>query len=120
MFITGVKKPRNISAKLDPKGMESCKDYIKGAVYGFCNNHSGERFSIRTLFGGENTLWEDVPLEKIYDYHYDKKSHDCVKAHKQAGVDVGLLLQLVLFEDSEFEYDMFEGRPREYCRVTVE
>ena len=119
MFIKEIKKPRNISAKLKGVDLDSCKDYIKGAVYGFCNNHSGERFSIRTLFGGENTLWEGTPLDGIYHYHLGKK-HDIVKAHKQAGVDVGLLLQLVLFDDEKFKYDIFEGRPREYCRVTAE
>lgn len=118
MFTKEVKKPREISAELGDRDMDLCKNYIKGAVYGFCNNHSGERFSIRTLFGGENTLWEGTPLVEIYNDHLGK-SHDCVKAHKQAGVDVGLLLQLVLFEDEEFKYDIFEGSPREYSRVTA-
>lgn len=116
MLVKRVKEPRNISAKLSGEEIESCRDYIKGAVHGFCNNNPGTKFSARSLFGGENTKWEETPLVKIYDYYINEKGYDFEKAHKQSGIDVGLLLQFVLYHD-KFNYEIFDGYTKEYCKV---
>lgn len=118
MSIKGAKEPRNISAKISKEEIDLCKDYIKGAVHGFCNNNSGSRFSARSLFGGENTKWKDTPLVKIYDYYTNIKGYDFEKAHKQAGIDVGLLLKAVLCKDDKFYYEEFEAfKSKEYIRI---
>lgn len=118
MLVKQVKKPRRISAKIDDEEIKLCEDYIKGAVHGFCNNNSGARFSARSLFGGENTKWENTPLVKIYDYYINEKGYDFEKAHKQAGIDAGLLLKAVLCEDGKFEYQEFEAfKSKEYIRI---
>ena len=120
MLVTKVKEPRNISAKLKDEEIRLCKDYIKGAVHGFCNNNSETRFSIITLFGGENTKWKDTPLVKIYDYYVNEKGYDFKKAHNQAGIDVGLILKSVLCEDDKFCYEEFEAyRTKEYSRIAI-
>lgn len=110
------KKPRRISADLLAVDIEVIKTYIKGAVHGFCNNNAEENFSVRSLFGGENTLWYDTPLQKIYDYHV-LKGCSYEKAAKQAGKDVGLLLRLVLIEDKKFEYEQINAFTKEYRRL---
>lgn len=116
MSIKGAKKPRRISAGLSTDKINLCKDYIKGAVHGFCNNNSGARFSARSLFGGENTRWQDTPLVSIYDY-YIANGYSFKKAHNRAGIDVGWLLKTVLYEDDKFEYQEFKAYTKEYCRI---
>mgnify|MGYP006922126487 CR=1 FL=1 len=118
MLIKGTKEPRNISAGISDEEIQLCEYYIKGAVHGFCNNNSGSRFSARSLFGGENTEWKDTPLVKIYDYYTNVKGYDFEKAHKQAGIDVGLLLKAVLCKDNKFDYEEFDAYTKEYCRIT--
>lgn len=117
MLVKRIKKSRNISAKISEEEIQLCEDYIKGAVHGFCNNNLGARFSARSLFGGENTKWEDTPLVKIYDYYTNVKGYDFEKAHKQAGIDVGLLLKAVLCNDEKFYYEEFDAYTKEYCRI---
>lgn len=112
MIINETKKPRKISARLLAVDVEVIKTYIQGAVHGFCNNNAEQNFSVRSLFGGENTLWYDTPLQKIYEY-YIINDYGAEKAAKQAGKDVGLLLKDVLMED-KFKYEQINAFTKEY------
>ncbi len=101
-------KLRNISAKLSAADEELCKAYIKGAVHSFCKNNPDQYFSVQTLFGGRNTIWSDVPLDKIYQYYVTEKPEQ--RADRQAGIDVGNLLKKVLDEDKQFSYELKEEK----------
>lgn len=118
MLVKRVENPRKISAQLSEEELSLCKDYIKGAVHGFTNNNSNEKFYVCSLFGGENTLWKDTPLNYIYQYHYNK-TKDYKKAHDSSAKDVGYLLKLVLCEDEKFYYEEFDAYTREYCRLSI-
>lgn len=77
--------------------------FIQGAVYCWVKNKKGERFALRDLVGGENTIWKTTPLEVLYTRQISlgKTSQD---AHDQAGKDAGWILKKVLRDDErEFE-----------------
>lgn len=105
---------RSISADILAVDTEVAKVYIKGAVHCFCKNNPNEKFSARTLFGGENKDWNDTPLQKIYDYYVKKGVNDAVN---RAAVDVGWLLKSVLSEDKKWTYDETNGYTKEYFKI---
>lgn len=108
------KMPRNISAKISDKEFDLCKTYIQGAVHGVCNNNKGKHFSVLSLFGGENAMWHDTPLQIIYDYYNNNKVNNELPA-KSAGKDVGRLLKIVLYND-KFNYHEINAFNNEYYK----
>ncbi len=92
-----------ISAKISVADVECAKAYIQGAVHSHCNNAADSPLSVRILFGGDNGDWNGTPLQWIYNYHkYIGKSTD---PNKQAAIDVGRLLKIILQEDvRDFQY----------------
>lgn len=105
---------RAVSADVLPTDIEAAKIYIKGAVHCFCKNNPSEKFSARTLFGGENRDWNDTPLQKIYDYYAGNNANDAVN---RAAVDVGWLLKTVLAEDKKWTYNEINGYIKEYRKI---
>lgn len=114
-MIKNEEKPcRKISAKLSDNEIELCKAYIKGAVHGFCNTNKGEHFSVLSLFGGDNRLWYDTPLQMIYDY-YERNKVNNEPPSKSAGKDVGRLLKIVLEKD-KYNYMEINAFNNEYYK----
>ena len=88
---------KRISAKIPRINIELAKAYIQGAVHSHCNNNANSDLSVRILFGGDNTDWENTPLQIIYDYYlYIKNSNNPAK---DAAKDVGWLFKEVLIKD---------------------
>ncbi|WP_211276061.1 hypothetical protein [Moraxella caviae] len=88
------------------------KSFIKGAVYCWLKNRTDEPFSVRDLFGGVNTDWQDTPLHDVWHKHIKEgKSND--EAHDLARTDVGWLLKTVLDED---KYRQFSSQKRELTK----
>lgn len=101
-------KNKKISADLSEQEINDIKLFIKGAVYGFCNNckeADGKScwFSVFTLFGKDNYYWEK-PLINIYNYHI-ANGKDIKTAVLLSGQDLGHLLKEVLNEDTR-KYEM--------------
>lgn len=79
-------------------------DFLRNAVYCWCDNNKDQWFAARDLLGGENKDWRDTPMFALYE-----KSRN----ERQAGRDAGNLLKRVLSNDSRrFETD--RGRVRRY------
>lgn len=103
MLKNNIKKIYKPSAKTIPVDEEIIKVYMLGAVNAFCNTNKNDVFSVRILFGGNNSDWGNTPMQKLYDY-YIKEGETKDKAHQNAAKDAGRLLKSVLDEDSrEFE-----------------
>ena len=108
-------KVSSISAKISALDIEIIKVYIQGAVYSFCKNNPGSWFSVRVLFGGENTDWSNTPLQKIYDYHCKVQSDEPIK---RAAIDVGRLLKRTLADDETRVFEVKKGfKTTEYRQV---
>lgn len=118
MFTNKNEKIYAISAKLTTVDVEFAKAYIKGAVHSFCNNNPNQRFSVRTLFGGQNSDWSNTPLEKIYQYHrYIAPKSDPAEA---AAKDVGWLLKAALKEDKRRSFEVVDGYTKEYMMTDTQ
>ncbi len=113
MFTT-TSRIQKISAKLSDADLELIKTYIQGAVDGFCNNNQNQRFSVRILFGGENGIWSNRPLDKIFTYHVSNGSPD---PQKQSAIDVGWMLKDVLDSDVKWKYEVLKEYGNEYHRI---
>jgi hypothetical protein len=102
---------------LNPEEKALAKAFIQGAVYGWLNRHAkGDEFSVRILFGGDNTDWEGTPLQQIWDSHKaNGKTND--EAHEQSAKDVGWLLKSVLAEDTTRKFNKIEGFTNTYCWI---
>lgn len=101
-MIIGESKCKKWSAKLSEKEENDIKMFIKGAVYGYCNNCIEEDgnyrwFSAFTLFGKDNYYWE-TPLVNLYNYHKNN-AKDNKTAISLSGQDLGYLLKTVLIDD---------------------
>lgn len=96
MILNEQKSSTAISAKISTLDIELIKIYMQGAVYSFCKNNPNDWFSVRVLFGGENTNWANTPMQKLYDYHSVMQNDT---AQKRAMADEGHLLKQVLAED---------------------
>lgn len=104
-----------ISANIPAVDIEIIKIYIQGAVYSFCKNNPNSWFSVRTLFGGENTDWSNTPLNKIYNYHIKEQSNNPLQS---SAIDVGRLLKSVLADDKTRVFEMRKGfKTSEYRQV---
>ena len=114
-MLTTTSRIQKISAKLSETDLEIIRTYIQGAVDGFCNNNPNQRFSVRILFGGENGIWNDRPLDKIFTYHASNGSSD---PQKQSAIDVGWLLKDVLERDVKWKYEMVKEYGNEYRRIS--
>lgn len=115
MSLTPKSRIQAISAKLTPMDVEIIKTYIRGCVQGFCCNDSTKPFSVRALFGGENSDWRNTPMQRIYDFYKrtgktDDEAYDCTAK------DAGHLLKMVLNEDSDYSYDWKKGYTNIYTR----
>lgn len=116
MLINSNKRIYNISARLIPADIEIIKLYILSSVNAVCNvkqsNQTNARFSVSSLFGGNNRNWAGTPLQKLYDYYKSiGKSHDA--AYKQAAQDMGKLLARVLADDKR-AFIVEQGRSKSY------
>lgn len=74
------------------------KNFLQGAVYGWCMQNGKDWFGLRHLVGGTNFHWQRTPLYALYDKHIrlKKSSDDAVTA---AAKDAGWLLKRVLADD---------------------
>ena len=97
-------------------------DFIRQKVHDWCDNHPGEQFAARDLFGGDYDDWTDTPLQAVYENRYNQhrstlaekeKEH---KAKKQAGRDVGWLLKRTLHNDPR-KFQQYKKRVKHYCRL---
>lgn len=62
-------------------------------------------FSVHILFGRNNRNWNDIPMQKLYDYYIKAgKSHD--EAAKRAAIDAGRLLKQILNDDKSREFEI--------------
>lgn len=112
MILNANPKNIKIAAKLSGIDVEIIKIYIQGVIHGFCQNNYDTWFSVRKLFGADNSDWSDTPLQKIYDYYRLKQNEN---AKENAAKDVGYLLKQVLMEDCKYTFDMKKGyRTNEY------
>lgn len=74
------------------------EDYLRGAVYAWCNNNKTKWFSARDFLGGDNYFWQGTPMIVLYEKHLGlKKVHK--DAAKDAAKDAGWLLKKVIYED---------------------
>jgi len=93
---------KNVTGVTNTELQRIC-DYLQGAVYCWCKNRSGEWFSVRELFGGENFDWKGTPMIVLFNKHKTKGKSDAV-AISHAGRDAGWILKKVLEDDQrEFE-----------------
>ena len=116
MILNEQKSSTAISAKISTLDIELIKIYMQGAVYSFCKNNPNDWFSVRVLFGGENTNWSNTPMQKLYDYHCKVRSENAVK---NAAADAGHLLKQMLTEDETRTFEMREGyKTREYRLIS--
>ena len=71
-------------------------NFLQGAVYCWCKNRKDEWFSLRDLMGGENYYWNDTPMIKLWEKHYNLGKDDPVI---EAGKDGGWILKKVIAID---------------------
>lgn len=120
MLINSNKRIYKISEKLISADIEIIKLYILSSVNAVCkvkqsknSNKTNARFSVSSLFGGNNRNWAGTPLQKIYDYYKSiGKTHDV--AYKQAAQDMGKLLARVLADDKREFIVEYQGRVKSY------
>ena len=98
----------NDSAPQNVRGIEDTEkqrilDFLHGAVYCWCNIHKDKWFAARDLVGGDNTLWENIPLMALYLKH---KYLGKETPEDGAAIDAGWLLKTVLWNDARH----FESR----------
>ena len=91
-------------------------DFIRKKVHEWCDEHPGERFAARDLFGGENADWRGTPLQAIYKNRLKQQNLTLTKAEKQAGIDVGWLLKQVLSKDAH-DFEQYKDRVKHYRRL---
>ena len=72
--------------------------FMQGAVYCWVKNRFAEPFALRDLFGGENTIWTDTPLQVLYS-RQAALGKTPAEAHEQAAKDAGWLLKKMLRDD---------------------
>lgn len=89
------------------------KDYLRGAVYSWCNNNKKNWFSARDFLGGDNYFWQGTPLLVLYEKH-QKLGKVWDKCVKDAGKDAGWLLKKVIDEDKRSFETKTEERIRKY------
>lgn len=115
MSLTPKSRIQAISAKLTPMDVEIIKTYIRGCVQGFCCNDSTKPFSVRALFGGENSDWRNTPMQRIYDY-YKREGATDEEAYDRTAIDAGWLLKSVLDEDDN-RFTWTDGYTKEYSLI---
>lgn len=98
---------------IEPSKMKSIEDFLKGAVYCWCNNKGDEAFSARDFVGGDNRYWEGTPLYELYD-RYKRDGKDDDYAFDQAARDLGKILKKVLEEDKNRTFESADGYVKEY------
>src|SRR3546814_10882571 len=75
--VTGIPEP----------DLERCRLFLQGAVYCWCKNRRDEWFALRDLVGGENTDWDNIPLDVVYQKHIANLAPD--RAFTEAAKDAG-------------------------------
>lgn len=100
---TNIRKTFN--AFPDDITMNNAKQYIKERIDDYLRTDSSD-FCVRKIFGGVNSDWHGTPLQTLFDFYLNKyksenKNNCCEKAKKQAAIDVGELMVVVLNEARE-------------------
>lgn len=85
--------------------MNDAKKYIENRINAYFQTDSSD-FCVRKIFGGVNSDWHGTPLQTLFDFYLNKyksenKNNCCEKAKKQAAIDVGELMVVVLNEARE-------------------
>lgn len=106
------------SLNRDVKGIKEddklrIKDYLRGAIYSWCNNNKKKWFSARDFLGGDNYYWQGTPLIVLFEKHKGLGKND-QKSIKDAGKDAGWLLKKVISEDKRTFDTKTEQRIRKY------
>lgn len=108
MIISGDDTIRDVLG-ISSEDKQRIMDFLQGAVYYYCNNNNGEKFSLREIMGGFNRNdWEKTPLGVLYEKQINAgKSHD--EAWTLAGQEGGRLLKKVINQDArKFETEKDE------------
>ena len=77
--------------------LEKCRVFLQGAVYCWCKNRKNEWFALRDLVGGDNTEWDGIPLDAVYQKHIANLAPD--RAYAEAARDAGWILKRVIADD---------------------
>lgn len=111
-MITPKSAVRNVNG-IDKIEKQRIEDYLRGAVYSWCNNNKTNWFSAREFLGGDNYFWQGTPLIVLYEKHKKLgKVHE--KAAKDAGKDAGWFLKKVIDTDKRNFNTKVEQRIRKY------
>lgn len=102
LVIKDTSKICKISAQISDEEENCAKIYIKDTVDKFCKNNPGKSFSVRVLFGGDNSDWNGTPLQVIYNSHYKNNPNGAAIKAKH---DVGNLLKKVLSDETNDSYE---------------
>jgi len=92
--------------------LEKCRIFLQGAVYCWCKNRRDEWFALRDLVGGENTEWDNIPLDAIYRKHIANPSPE--KAFAEAARDAGWVLKHVIAHDQRLFDTRIDDDVRHY------
>ena len=91
-------------AGIAEEDQERCRIFLQGAIYCWCKNRRDEWFALRDLVGGENTEWDNIPLDAIYQKHIANLAPE--RAFAEAARDAGWILKRVIADDQR----VFETR----------
>lgn len=97
---------------LKPSDMQRIRNFLQGAVYCWCKNREGEKFTARDLLGGANFDWEHYPLGVLY-FRYIDEGQSEEYAFEQASKDAGHILKSVLADDAR-TFETEDGYVRSY------
>lgn len=98
---------RNVNSVADGD-RQRIEDFLKEAVYCWCNDgsHKGQWFTAINLVG---SVWNGTPLIAITNY-YLRAGKPLPEAEEQAGKDLGMILKIVLKNDTQtFETEREDG-----------
>lgn len=100
-----------------PAEKQRIMDFLKEAVYCWCNNHPDDWFTAVDFVGGNNANWDGTPLIAITN-HYLNAGKTLAEAEDQAGKDLGMILKIVLKNGQTRTFGTIEkkkaGRWRQY------
>lgn len=94
--------------------LHSIKCFLQGAVYCWTKNLKNKTFAVRDLMGGENSNWQDTPLQCLFEKHKEKGEES---AMKEAAKDLGWILKSVLEEDKRVFDSVDAGKTKVYSWV---
>ena len=83
--------------KIDQSQKQKICDFLKSAVYCWCDNRKDDVFHCRDLVGGDNNDWNGTPLQALYNH---RRAYGSKDPKDSAGKDAGWFLKQVLRNDS--------------------